>query len=324
MGLPSRALRKLATFDASGRLWYLQSKLFDAWALRYMKPADLFHVWGNYGLRSLQRAKDLGSVTAVQRASSHPLYQARILRDEHSRWGVDYQLPKAGLHRAVAEIEAADYVLIPSEFVRSTFLEQGYPAGRLLMLPFGVDPNRFRPGAHKEPHPFRVLFVGQISIRKGVQYLLQAWQELGWRDAELWLVGRMKSHFHPLWERWKGLPGVRLVDYTSNPVRVYQQADLFAFPSIEEGSALVTYEAMACGLPVVTTSNAGSVVRDGLEGFVVPIRDVGQLAQRLEQLRLDESLRREQSRVARRRAEAFTWDRSGELLAREYERIGSK
>jgi glycosyltransferase involved in cell wall biosynthesis len=99
-------------------------------------------------------------------------------------------------------------------------------------------------------------------------------------------------------------------------VAVYQQADVFTFPTIEEGSALVTYEALACGLPVVTTPNAGSVVRDGVEGLLVPIRNVEALAAALECLRADERLRREMGRAARARAEEFTWDGYGETLAR--------
>ncbi|MDQ7028789.1 MAG: glycosyltransferase family 4 protein, partial [Ardenticatenia bacterium] len=93
------------------------------------------------------------------------------------------------------------------------------------------------------------------------------------------------------------------------------QADVFVFPSLQEGSALVTYEALACGLPVVTTPNAGSVVRDGIEGFLVPIRDVEALAARLEHLRADEGLHLEMGQAARRRAKAFTWEHYGDRLA---------
>jgi len=77
----------------------------------------------------------------------------------------------------------------------------------------------------------------------------------------------------------------------------------------------VTYEALACGLLVVTTPNAGSVVRDGVEGFIVPIREVEALAAALERLRADEQLRREMGRAARARAEEFTWDKYGDQLA---------
>lgn len=314
MGLPSRALRKLATFDASGWLWYFQSSLFDAWASRHLELADLFHVWNSNGLASLRRAKEMGMVTVVKRASAHPLCQARLLKEEYARWGMSFRIPRAGLRRSVAELEEADYVLIPSNFVRHSFLEEGFPEDRLLQVPFGADTSRFHLAGSQVDHPFRVLFVGQIGIRKGIPYLLEAWRQLGWRDAELWLVGRIETGYRSMLTRWDGLPGVRLAGYAPDPVSLYQQADVFAFPTIEEGSALVTYEALACGLPVVTTPNAGSVVRDGIEGFIVPIRGVDALADRLDRLRTDERLRRKMGRAARIRGGEFKWEQYGECL----------
>lgn len=316
VGLPSRALRKVATFDTSGWLWYFQSLLFDAWASRYLEPADLFHVWGNYGLRSLTLAKRLGMVTVVKWASAHPLYRTGLLKEEYARWGITFQIPQAGLRRSIAELEEADYVLIPSDFVRHSFLEESFPEGQLLQVSFGADTIRFHPADGQVDHPFRVLFVGQIGIRKGIPYLLEAWRQLGWRGAELWLVGRIETGFKLVLTRWDGLPGVKLVGYAPDPVSLYRQADVFAFPTVEEGSALVTYEALACGLPVVTTPNAGSVVRDGIEGFIMPIRDVDALADRLERLRADEQLRQEVGRAARKRAKEFTWDKYGTALAK--------
>lgn len=315
VGLPDRILRKLASLDSSGWLWHFQAMLFDIWASRYLEPADVFHVWGNYGLRSLRHARKMGMVTVVERASAHPVYQARLLQEEYARWGLTCGIPQVTLKRALAEMDLADYVLIPSDFVRQSFLEQGFPPERLIQVSFGADADCFHSPDRPVDHPFRVLFVGQIGIRKGIPYLLEAWRRLGWHDAELWLVGQMEAAFRPIMQRWEGLAGVKLMGYVPDPVSLCQQADIFALPSIEEGSALVTYEALACGLPVVTTPNAGSVVRDGVEGFIVPIRDVDALAARMEQLRADERLRREMGKAARARAEEFTWEKYGARLA---------
>jgi glycosyltransferase involved in cell wall biosynthesis len=107
----------------------------------------------------------------------------------------------------------------------------------------------------------------------------------------------------------------------TDPRPYYQRADVFVFPSIEEGSALVTYEALAYGLPVVTTFNAGSVVEEGEEGFIVPIRDPNALAERLEVLFKDESLRKKMSEKASAKAKVYTWERYGDNLARFYEEV---
>lgn len=317
VGLPDRALRKLASLDSSGWLWHLQAVLFDFWASYHLEPADVFIAWGNYGLRSLQRAKGIGAKTVVVRANTHPVYQARLLKEEFGRWGLAFKIPQATVDRGVAEADLADYVLIPSDLVRQSFLEQGFPEEKLLQIPFGADVHRFHPSERCSSHPFRVLFVGQVGIRKGVPYLLEAWRRLGWRDAELWLIGRVLPECGPILQRYQGLPGLRLIGHLDNPVEAYQQADIFVFPSIEEGSALVTYEALACGLPAVTTPNAGSVVRDGVEGFIVPIRDVDALAGRMEELRTNERLRKEMGKVARARAEVFTWDQYGNRIGEQ-------
>ncbi|MGC8785924.1 MAG: glycosyltransferase family 4 protein [Anaerolineae bacterium] len=315
LGLPDRALRKLASLEPSGWLWYLQAILFDSWASRHLVAADVFHVWGNYGLHSLRQARAMGMITIVERASTHPSYQAQLLQEEFNHWNLSFSCPHAIIKRGLAEMALADYILIPSEFVQQSFLDHGFPEDKLLLIPFGVDIAQFRPCEKGASHPFRALFVGQVGIRKGVPYLLEAWQQLGWQDAELWLVGRVLSECRPILQRYQGLPGLRLIGHLDDPVEAYRQASVFVFPTIEEGSALVTYEALACGLPVVTTPNAGSVVRDGVEGFIIPIRDVEALANALGRLRTDERWRLEMGRAARKRAEEFTWEKYGDRFA---------
>lgn len=318
IGWLSRVLRKIAVYDKSQHINYVYNTLYDRWAERHVASCDVFHGWGNFSLKSLRRANQLGAVTVVERASSHPRYQYHLLREEYGRWGRGFRLPAAALQRAEAEIRQADYVLIPSDFVRNSFCAEGIPDSKLLQLPFGVDVERFRPVPAERNGPFRALFVGQVGIRKGVPYLLDTWRQLGWDDAELWLLGRTSSVVNEMLDR-DSPPGIRQLGYVDDPVSVYQQVDVFVFPTIEEGSALVTYEAMACGLPVITTPNAGSLVRDGEDGFIVPIRDTDTLAARLEKLRAEPMLRRTMGQSARRHIEPFTWKCYGDRLVHLYD-----
>jgi glycosyltransferase involved in cell wall biosynthesis len=117
------------------------------------------------------------------------------------------------------------------------------------------------------------------------------------------------------------LPGLTWQAYTPELRAALQQADVFVFPSIEEGSALVTYDALACGLPVITTPNAGSVVRDEIDGLIVPIRDVGALAAALQRLREDRDLRERMGRSARTRAEEYPWSRYRHSLLAAYRQV---
>lgn len=321
MGLVDGGMRKLATFDRSGWVAYLQGVCFDIWVARQLESADLLHIWTTYGLRSLQRARELGIRTLVERASSHPRYQARLMDEEYRRWGLPTMATDVIATRSGAEIDLADYTLIPSDFVYESFLHQGVDPSRLITIPFGVDLDRFQPASEPGPHPFRVLFMGNVGLRKGVPYLLEAWRQLGWHDAELWLVGRITQGMRPILARYADLHGVRYIGHTEDTVACYQSADLFAFPTIEEGSALVTYEALACGLPVVTTPHAGAVLRDGREGMLTPIRDVDALATAIEKLRSNERLRRDMGVAARQRAEEFSWNRYGTRLVEAYHGI---
>ncbi len=307
-GLPNRALRKLAQYDSSGRIAYCQASLYDYWASSQLKAADLFHVWGNYGLRSLRKAHDQGMVTVVERASSHPRVQAEILAAEYSKWRLAWQPVAAELTRAEAELATSDYILVPSSFAYESFVKNGFPSSKMRILPFGVDVTRFQPVTERQPSPFRVLFVGQLGLRKGALYLLQAWERLRWEDAELWLVGNVDASFRQFRHLLR-LPGVRAAGYTADPVRCYQNADLYVFPSLEEGSALVTYEALACGLPVITTYQSGSLVRDGADGWIVPACDAGSLAERMQLMRYDSALRARMAVSARERALEYTWTR---------------
>jgi glycosyltransferase involved in cell wall biosynthesis len=318
LGLPSRLLRKAAVYDRSRTLSLLDAKLFDWWMSQRLEQADLFHSWIGFGLQSLKRSKAAGLLTSVECPSCHPLRQYALLADEYETWGVRFNYPSAPIDRALAEFEVADYVLVPSGFARQTFIDNGFPEGRLLQLLFGVDTERFTPARSRRCGPFRVLFVGQLSLRKGVPWLLEAWQRLGWRDAELWLVGRLDGDLAPLLGRYAHLPGIRRIGYTMDPLSIYQQADLFVFPSIEEGSALVTYEALACGVPVITTPNAGSIVRHGENGLLVPIRDTDALSNAMERLRVDATLRQQMAATARQQVAAYTWDRYGDRLAQTF------
>jgi glycosyltransferase involved in cell wall biosynthesis len=321
LGLASRLLRRAALEDPSGWLGRWHDRLYGRWSAAQLEPCDVFQGWNGHCLEALAPARRLGALTLVECASWHPEARFRRLREAHRRLGLRYPDRPSVRERALAELEGADRVLVPSEPALRSFLAEGWPAERLLQIPFGVDAARFRPRGQPRPGPFRVLFVGDCSVRKGIAELLQAWRQLAWRDAELWLVGRIPRQLAPLLRPARSLPGLRPVGFVRDPAPWYAQADVFAFPTLEEGSALVTYEALASGLPVITTPEAGSVVRDGREGYLVPSGDPEALCARLETLRSDPALRARLGRAARARAEQFSWERYGDALARSVEAL---
>jgi alpha-maltose-1-phosphate synthase len=214
----------------------------------------------------------------------------------------------AWLHeRRLCDLALADRVLVPSCHIAETLVRHGTPAGKVRVVPYAADCRRFRPLAGKRHGPeCTFLFAGGISHRKGIKYLLEAWRRIrrpGWR---LELLGPLPADLGPLEPYLEIIEPLGRVAHALMPVRL-ASADVFVFPSLFEGSAVVTYEALACGLPSIVTPNAGSVVRDGSEGFVVPCSEVDSLAERMAQLGNRPELRARMAQAARTRALEFDW-----------------
>jgi glycosyltransferase involved in cell wall biosynthesis len=173
------------------------------------------------------------------------------------------------------------------------------------VVPYGLEENQFTPRVKERgPGPLHVLFVGTLQLRKGVQYLIETARQLPPGFAVLRLVG-------PVRVAERALAELRSVAEVAPPTprtslqAVYDAADVLVLPTLSEGSANVCYEAMACGLPVITTPNAGSVIRDGEEGFIVPIRSPQDIADRLRRLGGDRDLLASMSARAAARSREF-------------------
>ena len=325
LGLVGRALKRVANYDASQRLNVWGDALFDVWAAQQIPECDIFHGWNNHARVSLHSAKKRGAKTIVERGGSHILQGDELLRAEFARLGWREQGIRAEvIARSLDEFETTDYIMVPSQYNVDSFVARGVARERLLLLPLGVDTARFCPAPRlldEQPPTFRVLFVGQVSLRKGIQYVLQAWRAAGLANAELVIAGDIKRDAAPVIAPYQNDKMIRWLGHISDPVALYQSADVFVFPSIEEGSALVTYEAMACGLPSIVTPNAGALVRDQLDGFVVPLRDVDAIAEKLSWLAAHREERARMGRNARMFIEPMTWEHYGERLLEFYEQI---
>jgi glycosyltransferase involved in cell wall biosynthesis len=275
-------------------------------------------VVGSYhvALRAFTAARRLGLRTVLNYPIAHHRWQYEFFAAQAQRKPeLAAALPSFGDKGAHAapldrEIELADAILVGSSFVRDTFVAQGVDARKLRVIPYGVDTARFapRPRAARRS-PFRALFVGQLGERKGLSYLLEAYRVFRKRDTELHLVGdfvKGAEVYRPhadLFRHTANVPQAKLPS-------LFAAADVFVFPSLVEGMPLVVLEAMACGLPVIVTPHGSTdVVRDGVDGFIVPAGDSGAIAARLEQLYAEPDLCRMLGQNARARAEHWSWQR---------------
>jgi glycosyltransferase involved in cell wall biosynthesis len=216
----------------------------------------------------------------------------------------------AWLHeRRLRDIELADRILVPSEHIAGELVRNGTARDRIAVVPYAADTRRFVPMPGKtQGSGCTFLFAGGITQRKGIKYLLEAWRQVrrpGWR---LQLLGGLPANTGPLRPYQDDVEWLGRFPHAEVPARM-AAADVFVFPSLFEGSAVVTYEAMACGLPCIVTAEAGSVARHGGDGLIVPARDVPALAAAMERLGTDAALRAECALSARAQAEAHDWPR---------------
>ena len=235
----------------------------------------------------------------------------RIMRDERARFpGFEPQdsekLVEDGLKVDREIWRLADLVLVPSQFVRQGLLALGASGHNVALVPYGLPESWYAPDQAR-PRVGRVLFVGGVGLRKGNHYLAEACRILHGRGVpvEFRVVGPHDG-VAPTAAPFAGPDYVGAVP-RSEVRGEFLQADVFAFPTLAEGFALAHLEAMACGVPVVTTPNCGPAVRDGVDGFVIPPRRPVELADRLQQIILDRALRERMGHSARQRALEFSW-----------------
>ncbi len=302
------------------------SELFDFLASKKIKTGDIFVGWSSFSLHSLRVAKSKGMVGVIERGSSHIEYQRDILKEEYEKFGVKPVLPHPKIvEKELREYEEADYIAIPSSFVRRTFLERGISENKLIQVPYGVDLSLFKQ-VPKRDTTFRVIFGGGLSLRKGTHYLLRAFSELNLPNSELLLVGHVNPEIVKFLHKHEGHFKQMAYRPLSELHDLYSQGSVFCLPSLEEGMAMVQAQAMACGLPLICTPNTGGddLIRDGQEGFVVPIRDTEKLKEKLLWFYKNPEQMVVMGQAAKERvSKGFTWDDYGKKMIAEYERIVS-
>lgn len=261
-------------------LYHYRAELFDYAASRRLNSTDIYHTW-NLGKRSLREAKKLNATTV---------------------WELEMNVWEG------EGFESVDYIFAPSKHLVEKAIGLGMQSERVFYHPFGVDTAFFTPRSiHSDTR--RYIFVGALNSRKGIRELLMAWKRAKLENAELVLCGRKHPYFKKMMNSIQP-QNVRVLGFLSREQLrdELRKSYAFVFPSKLEGSAKATYEALACGLPVITTREAGSVVTDGKDGFIVEQSDIEQMSEAMQELSRVRSLRDKMSFEARATAKRYTWE----------------
>jgi glycosyltransferase involved in cell wall biosynthesis len=285
----------------------------EKYFLKHFRSYDAVYLWPGVSLEVTQAVKASGKPIFLERFNCFQDKAKRILDEQYAKLGVAPQHPitPQSIDHERSEVNLVDYLFCPSPEVKQSFLEIDIPEQRLISSSYGWTPARFKalPLSRTAPELFTVLFVGSISVRKGAHVLLRSWQRAG-VSGKLILCGNIEAAIAQSCADILARPDVQHIPFTSDLSEIYAQASVFAFPSFEEGAPLVTYEAMAHGLAILTSSmGSAGAVRDGIDGVILSpyeeeawveaLRTFAHNAERCDRL----------GASAQQQAQAYTWDK---------------
>ncbi|WP_338875064.1 glycosyltransferase family 4 protein [Spirosoma sp. SC4-14] len=300
--------------------------LFDRWVARQIRRTESFDMiigYENSNLITFQTAKQLGKVTILDLAQVHHNLIDSIGTNFRIN-GLTREQTEYINQRKQAALDATDYILTLSSFATQSLTENGICRSRIHEVNLGIDVQKFTPVEKPLGGPFRVLFVGEVCYRKGIDLVLKVFRQLALPDAELILIGPVSDGKDLLMQCTGAVRHLPFLHH-DELVRYYQQADVFVFPSYLDSWGQVVLEAMACGTPVIVSENTGSkdaVLKGG--GFVIPAGDESAMATKILHFYTNRSEVNRLGAVARRVAEQYTWENYYQQVTTALEDIARK
>lgn len=289
------------------------------WGKQLQKESpDLIIGWSSFSEGAFRAAP--GAVRILVRDSAHIQFQTEHLTREYAKRGFRFPDRSPCIERELREYQIADYILLPSEFARQTFVERGFAPEKLKTILLGVDTATFRPSLPSTPSsgPLRVVFFGSLSLQKGIPYLLEATQKFSPGDLQLTLIGPVEPELKPTMDKFAHFQWLAPMDH-SKLSEFLRTQDVFVMPSLHDGFGLVVPQAMASGLVSIVSDHCGArqLITEGTNGFVVEAANAKAIAEKLEILRRDRLLMLQMRRQAAEASHCSDWN----LYAQEVRRL---
>jgi glycosyltransferase involved in cell wall biosynthesis len=265
----------------------LSMKLYGILSSRLLQnypSAKIYHYRSGYGYRSAVVAKCLGMIAVCDHSIAHPdLLEFLIKNNGNFPKKNDKNVTTKFWFYINEDLNNADEVIVNSDFVKKTFIHMGCIPSKIHVVYTGID-DQFIDAIPRRSYivknePFKFIFAGELGLRKGAEFLIRAFEKINDQPWELEIIGNIEPIINKKYNIFLNDPRVKKIGFLSRQqlAEHMSKADVFIFPSLAEGSARVIFMAMACGCFVITTPNSGSIVEDGLHGFVVPAGDVNSL-----------------------------------------------
>jgi glycosyltransferase involved in cell wall biosynthesis len=270
-------------------------QLFGRWATRRLASEtwDVIHCWSGVAEEVLAEPRLRSARRVLMRGSAHIRVQHQLLVEEERRCGRRIDRPSAWMiRRELREYAASDRIAVLSSFAKESFEQEGVASDRLALLPLGVEPGAFAADTAAvegrrlrllDGGPLRVLYVGSLSFQKGLLDMARVIEDLAGPGIRFRLVGSVMPEAEVLAGRLRGLADISGPVEQSRLPAVYRDADVFVFPTVQDGFGMVLTQALAAGLPVIASDHcaAPDLVVEGVTGWIIPARRPQAVAARL-------------------------------------------
>lgn len=291
------------------------------------EEVDIVHTWPLGSLLTLITAKKLGIPTVLERPNAHTRFAYEVVQKECESLGI--RMPKGHEHaynedilkKEEAEFYLADGLLCPSEFVERTFIEKGFPAEKLARHQYGFDENIYFPDENYKNinRGLKVIFVGGCAPRKGLHYALKAWiDSKASSDGTFYIAGEFIPGYAEALFSLLSHPSIHVLGHRKDVSELMRKCDILILPSIEEGSALVTYEARGSGCVLLVSDAAGAICKHMENALVHRAGDVSSLSQHISMLYEDRNLLGNLRLNSISSIGEITWSAAGEKLKNVY------
>jgi glycosyltransferase involved in cell wall biosynthesis len=288
---------------------------------------DIIHTWPLGALQTLKAAAKLGIPSVLERPNAHTQFAYEVVQKECERLGIS--MPKGHEHafkedvlrKEEEEYKLADRLLCPSDFVMRTFLERGFSPGSLARHQYGYDEKTHYPDneARDSKRGLAMIFVAGCAPRKGLHFALEAWlKSSAHHNGTFSIVGEFIPGYKEKLSHMLSHPSIRLLGFRKDYPELMRKSDILVLPSIEEGSALVTYDARGNGCVLLVSEASGAICTHMVDALVHRVGDVETLAQQISKLNEDRGLLERLRATSLGTVQEITWEASGEKLLSVY------